>query len=634
MSTGAGRSVTAWLAAAALCAVVGCADEPEQDQTVEPPAAPTCDVGEVLMRNGCLACHGAGASLSGGGVDLRAEHLEASVKGVRSNSPGCGAEVLVNTERPEASVLLYSVSRGRPQEALSPGCVPMPMPLGGGVAMPAEDVACLERWVRSLEPEREPEVETRYTAPALSTLTRVKYLLDGGAVTELELQRGSQSDGALSVEGLEALVAGWMTGERFHRKRRQFLELQLQQTPSDGNYVNQFRNTRTNNMAPVREALNQSLIRTAERLIDDGEDFRSILTTSTWEVTTTTLLALKMADNPMVLRANGVWIKNHAINDLRYVTRTEGLYDRERDTADWRTVTLIHNPSSTDMTTEEEIMSPANAARLRAIPDGGTLELRTPRLGFFTSPAFFQTWQTNRDNDFRVIINQAMIIATGLTFSPGDSTPLSGDLGAVDSDLFPRDSTCYGCHKNLDPMRSAFLAHFDPINTRHRRLEVPAPQPGFAFQGHRAEIDSLRAWADALAQHPNFATAWVLKLCQWASSIDCAPSDPQVVELAQRFAGSGYQLSELFVAFFTSPLVTQTSDALDSVAPGAQVSVARRGHYCHAVEARHQTYGSRKVGARGSRTASRSATPMRCSAIACPTTRWCAAQRPCISRAT
>ena len=34
----------------------------------------------VLMRNGCLACHGAGASLSGGGVDLRAEHLEASVK--------------------------------------------------------------------------------------------------------------------------------------------------------------------------------------------------------------------------------------------------------------------------------------------------------------------------------------------------------------------------------------------------------------------------------------------------------------------------------------------------------------------------------------------------------------------------
>ena len=40
------------------------------------------------------------------------------------------------------------------------------------------------------------------------------------------------------------------------------------------------------------------------------------------------------------------------------------------------------------------------------------------------------------------------------------------------------------------------------------------------------------------------------------------------------------------MGFFTSPLVTQASDALDSVAPGAQVSVARRGHYCHAVEAR------------------------------------------------
>ena len=207
-----------------------------------------------------------------------------------------------------------------------------------------------------------------------------------------------------------------MSSDRFLAKRRQFLQLHLQQTPSDGNYYNQFRNTRTNSLTPIREALNESLIRTAERIIDDGEDFRSIVTTNTWEMTTTTLLALKMADNPMVLKPNGVWPKNHGINDIRYVTNDDhALYDREADSEDWRTVTLVHTPDSTDMMTEEEMLDPDNAERLRAIPDGGSIALRTPRVGFFSSPAFFQTWLTNRDNDFRVTINQAMIVATGMT---------------------------------------------------------------------------------------------------------------------------------------------------------------------------------------------------------------------------
>jgi hypothetical protein len=83
-------------------------------------------------------------------------------------------------------------------------------------------------------------------------------------------------------------------------------------------------------MTPVREALNESIIRTAERIIDEGEDFRSIVTTNTWEMTTITLIALKMADNPMVLKPNGVWPKNNGINDIRYVTNDDhGLYDRE-----------------------------------------------------------------------------------------------------------------------------------------------------------------------------------------------------------------------------------------------------------------------------------------------------------------
>ena len=243
----------------------------------------------------------------------------------------------------------------------------------------------------TLEPIEEEAPDVTYPAPALTTLTRVKYVLHGSAVTADELALASGPDGALELEGLEDLVASWMSGERFRAKRRQFLSLQLQQTPGDDNYFNQFRNTQPKSMAPIRDALSMSLVRTAERIIQDGEDFRTIITTNEWEVTTLTLLALKMADNPMVLKKNGVWPKNVAINDLKYVTEPEkGLYDRKADSRDWRTVTLVHDPDSTDMMTEEEILDPSTAETLRAIPDGGTVTLRAPRLGFFTSPAFFK----------------------------------------------------------------------------------------------------------------------------------------------------------------------------------------------------------------------------------------------------
>ena len=89
--------------------------------------------------------------------------------------------------------------------------------------------------------------------------------------------------------------------------------------------------------------------------------------------------------------------------------------------------------------------------RVRAVPDGGRLSFRRAT-GSFSSPAF-STRQTNRDNDFRVTINQAMIVATGSSvqvISPLTETvrPSTGALS--------EDSTCYGCHKNLDTMRSGF----------------------------------------------------------------------------------------------------------------------------------------------------------------------------------
>ena len=226
------------------------------------------------------------------------------------------------------------------------------------------------------------------------------------------------------------------------------------------------------------------------------------------EVTTLGLLALKMADNPMELNNRGVWVKNNPINDIRYVIRQEGFYDTSADAQDWRTVTLVHNPDSTDMSEGADFEDIAHAERLRAIPDGGTVELRAPRFGFFTSPSFFQTWLTNVDNDFRVIINQAMIVATGKTFSPGDTTHLNTDAEGVDLDLFPVGTECYGCHKNLDPMRHAFLQTFDPINTRFiSPEEVISPSISFS----RAQRESMNCSRAQGRRSPSFAKAWVLK---------------------------------------------------------------------------------------------------------------------------
>jgi hypothetical protein len=41
------------------------------------------------------------------------------------------------------------------------------------------------------------------------------------------------------------------------------------------------------------------------------------------------------------------------------------------------------------------------------------LVLSTPRVGFFTTPAFFANWPTNTSNQARVTMNQTLIVALG-----------------------------------------------------------------------------------------------------------------------------------------------------------------------------------------------------------------------------
>ena len=171
--------------------------------------------------------------------------------------------------------------------------LPYPCRWADTTTIPSEDVDCIAQWIDSVEQDEEEFVDVTYPAPAFTVLTKVKYLLNGGALTAEELSIGVDEDGELLQSGLEELVETWMSGDRFHEKRRQFLELHLQQTPSDHNYFNQFRNTRPNSMRYLRDAFSASFVRTAERIMDNDEDFSTIVTTNTWEVTTLLLLALK-----------------------------------------------------------------------------------------------------------------------------------------------------------------------------------------------------------------------------------------------------------------------------------------------------------------------------------------------------
>ena len=53
---------------------------------------------------------------------------------------------------------------------------------------------------------------------------------------------------------------------------------------------------------------------------------------------------------------------------------------------------------------------------------GTELALRVPRVGFFTTPAFFGNWATNTSNQARVTINQTLIVALGRSFDDSNNT--------------------------------------------------------------------------------------------------------------------------------------------------------------------------------------------------------------------
>jgi len=222
--------------------------------------------------------------------------------------------------------------------------------------------------------------------------------------------------------------------------------------------------------------------------------------------------------------------------------------------------------------------------------------VRTPRVGYFSTPAFFANWPTNNSNQHRDTLNQALIVGLGRSINPvdkGTSTVLDNGKDGQHSDP---TSPCYSCHQTMDPMRNIFRQSFTySYHTQHDPAQVFS-SASFDYLGEKAELTSFDDFANALTNHPLYASAWAQKLCYYANSSGCAEEDPEFKRVVKAFVDSKYDFHTLLVELFSSPLVTGQTESKTWRDLGETVSIARQDHFCAALTNRLQLATSLCVG--------------------------------------
>jgi hypothetical protein len=580
----------------------------------------SCDIKALmaLPENGCTnaGCHGERFQ---GNLDLLSAGVDQRLLGVASQSEACGGELLIDPANVDNSLVLRLIDATRFKS--SPCGVMMPFGSQSGVS--AETLSCFENWVKAIAagapPASEPPVPFQPVA-VLSYVNKVKTLLTGSAASSAEVASVTQDPAAL-----RDLVGTWLATPEFEAKLSDFLRVALQQKLV-GSLDSQFTRLRGNNkqLAAIKANLQESFVRTATDLVQNGHPFTEVLTTKHWAVTTATLAALAYLEHSetelkgekhTVLRdltadmppaplpldysiANHVWqiaslpaaCDVGIINaDLLFemmlgfvqckgVMAGQYRFDEtvltEADFSDWRFVDI-------------DVAKAAKAVPifydLTTLRAATTISLRQPRLGFFTTPAFLANWETNEDNQFRVTTSQTVIVALGKIFSPADATtPVR--LDGLASEHAAPGTTCYGCHQFLDPMREYFAQNY---SYSFQRPETPSDiTPSFAFQGYVHDGGGMDALAQALADHPGFAAGWTQKLCYWANSQPCNEKDPEFLRVAQAFVDSKFDFKALLVELMSSPLVTGASFTETFRSSPPFVSITRKQHLCQLLDAR------------------------------------------------
>ncbi len=245
------------------------------------------------------------------------------------------------------------------------------------------------------------------------------------------------------------------------------------------------------------------------------------------------------------------------------------------DTQQWQLVT-VRRPAPGEITTP--------VFDLQGFRAGHDLVLRTPRVGFFTTPSFLAEWNTNNSNQARVTINQTLIVALGRAISPQNAA-LPPSIAAVDQAHAPQGSACFACHQSLDPMRQFFRQQYSYYFHPQTSTAQMSLYGSFGFRGVTAQGSSIFDLANLLAAHPDFAAAWTQKLCTYANSAPCDETDPEFQRVAKAFADSNFAWGTLVVELFSSPLVSYAAETL-TADHGEVFPLARRDHLCAALSNR------------------------------------------------
>jgi len=245
------------------------------------------------------------------------------------------------------------------------------------------------------------------------------------------------------------------------------------------------------------------------------------------------------------------------------------------DFNDW-TMVNIRQPKAGESTTAfYDLPSLRNAKEL---------VLNIPRVGFFSTPAFFANWQTNNSNQMRVTMNQVFIVSTGAQVDGTDMTVPMNTPG-LDA-VHAASPACVNCHQFLDPSRSILSATYSW--NYHTQLDTKlTAQPGlFVFQGVQLPVKTVYDLGGVLEQHPLLASGWTEKLCYYVNSEACAADDPEYNRIVKLFQTSDYSWNALVKAVVTSPITTHTASTQTATENGEVVAVSRRDHLCASYNAR------------------------------------------------
>jgi hypothetical protein len=246
------------------------------------------------------------------------------------------------------------------------------------------------------------------------------------------------------------------------------------------------------------------------------------------------------------------------------------------DYSDWRMVTITQATSETDQTRFFDLVG--NRA-------SSSLTLYEPRVGYFTTPAFYSQYPTNISNQARATIDQTMIVGLGQAFDGSDPITVKNAPGL--DPTHAADAACFACHWSLDPMARFFRSNLTMNYSTQQDPTQTAVTGTFLFDSVVGTAGtSLGYLASQIAAHPQFKTAWTLKLCGWANSGACLATDPEVQRVAQVFASSNYNWGTLVHELFTSPLVTYTAPTLSTQTTGTVVPIARRTQLCTTLNSR------------------------------------------------